>query len=1115
MFATLAGVSLFAQTVVPSASVFGAGYSQELEDAYNWAYGKSITTMSPIENANMYGAITRAEMAKMLANWAKDKGETPDTSKACNFSDTASVKGDLATAIVEACQLGLMGQGITSFRPYDTISRAEFGTALSRALWGNKYEGGTPYYTNHLNALKAAGIMTQIANAESTKEVRGYVMLMLMRSEGGSEVSEETDCDDPLVVLACNSDSDACPAACKEDSKDEDTKVRSGDLAVTAEAAEGKKVVTTGISDMDTLTFKTSEEVEISKITLERYGYNSDDSDKITGIWLEDENGNIIADAKTLTKDKVTLSIKKDYRKVDGEYVATIVVETKGASKGTIGFKVTDVDSTAKNLNVDNYDPYTYEIIDYVGSAVTLEIKGSAKNYNYEEWESYEIARLKVKATNKDITVKGFTLTNNLKGETEKAIDMKEFLDELTVTVDSKEIKAKASVNKDDELVVSFDDVDVAMNKSALFVLSASFKEFDAYGDAVKYEIAKDSDFNAVEKKNWTRVTLTNNAKPWYKHTFAGGKIKLTNKKLGNVDAAQASQWTIVAEWNITVTESLSKLNFDIDATGDGAQYIETFTMVVNGDEFEATKVDLSKSKTCATYVQNDIVIGDVVQSADGSKYYVAKIAKADCAVAGDWTEYTATNLARYNFKNVDVEKSGKIQFKVDILDNPAAKAKTINFSAFNKSAFDWAKYDSTNKYVAIADVAGSISFSKVTLQEAKASLENKLTKDVEFLQNETNRKVVFDGTYTAKKADIDLNKFAIAWAGIGNGHKVTFYLFVDGEEVADTDVFATSDTDTTKDETFSDVRVEAGKSVNVKVEAEVEAYWTIDAGKTEYKLPSYTLVIRWTDVNWNEDTGKGYDALVSMKIKAKGSVTIPSAKDDNTALLKAQNATVAKFTVKPSNGNEWITLEDLELSLWAGTNATKKVNDVDTAIAAGDLRVKVGGVEYDLEDGKYSVNEEIPTEGLVVEVTVKPEVLGKVVLSVDKVNGKGFGNTYSKYFVPSLVTFVKQDEQSTSTEYELFVEHSDDAYSVKEFKLFKTLADGTCDTDSFKQIDSALSENESFTIMRGSDPVEICKVTYQVYEGTNKVWGVVSIDKATYKDYFKVNGKELAIPKA
>jgi len=47
------------------------------------------------------------------------------------------------------------------------------------------YNGGTPYYTAHLNALKLAGIMTQISNP-SMKEIRGYVMIMMMRTyEGG------------------------------------------------------------------------------------------------------------------------------------------------------------------------------------------------------------------------------------------------------------------------------------------------------------------------------------------------------------------------------------------------------------------------------------------------------------------------------------------------------------------------------------------------------------------------------------------------------------------------------------------------------------------------------------------------------------------------------------------------------------------------------------------------------------------------------------------------------------------------------------------------------------------------------------------------------------------
>jgi hypothetical protein len=79
---------------------------------------------------------------------------------------------------------------------------------------------------------------------------------------------------------------------------------------------------------------------------------------------------------------------------------------------------------------------------------------------------------------------------------------MGEFLDKLTVKVDGSEVKGlKYSVNKDDELVISFDEMTIDMNKSALFVISASLKDFDDYGDAVAYYLEDNSDINAVEKK--------------------------------------------------------------------------------------------------------------------------------------------------------------------------------------------------------------------------------------------------------------------------------------------------------------------------------------------------------------------------------------------------------------------------------------------------------------------------------------------------------------------------------------------------------------------------------------------------------------------------------------
>jgi hypothetical protein len=107
--------------------------------------------------------------------------------------------------------------------------------------------------------------------------------------------------------------------------------------------------------------------------------------------------------------------------------------------------------------------------------------------------------------------------------------------------------------------------------------------------------------------------------------------------------------------------------------------------------------------------------------------------------------------------------------------------------------------YDSNNDD-AKPNAAGSISFSDLTVTEAKAALENNADDTVEFIVKETNRKVVFDGTYTAKKADIYLDSFKIDGAAFTHG-TVTFYLYLDGEEVADADLNTVED--------FSKVKVE------------------------------------------------------------------------------------------------------------------------------------------------------------------------------------------------------------------------------------------------------------------------------------------------------------------
>lgn len=156
-------------------------YSRELNNAFEFAHRNQITTMENIDKANMDDPLIRIAMAKMLSQYAINiLKKTPDTNKICKFSDVSEqLDADYNNWVTLACQLGIMGVWIDKFRPNDEVTRAEFGTALSRMLYGTA-DWDWAYYKPHLEVLKKLWIISN--DNPDLKELRGYVMLMLMRS---------------------------------------------------------------------------------------------------------------------------------------------------------------------------------------------------------------------------------------------------------------------------------------------------------------------------------------------------------------------------------------------------------------------------------------------------------------------------------------------------------------------------------------------------------------------------------------------------------------------------------------------------------------------------------------------------------------------------------------------------------------------------------------------------------------------------------------------------------------------------------------------------------------------------------------------------------------------
>jgi hypothetical protein len=131
--------------------------------------------------------LTRIAMAKMLSQYAVNVlWIKPDATRNNEFADVSDkLDTEYGDWVTLAYKLWIMWINMPNneFRPYWYVTRAEFATALSRLLYNTsdwEYEKTSKYYVPHINKLAYEWILTN--TNPYMKELRGYVMLMLMRS---------------------------------------------------------------------------------------------------------------------------------------------------------------------------------------------------------------------------------------------------------------------------------------------------------------------------------------------------------------------------------------------------------------------------------------------------------------------------------------------------------------------------------------------------------------------------------------------------------------------------------------------------------------------------------------------------------------------------------------------------------------------------------------------------------------------------------------------------------------------------------------------------------------------------------------------------------------------
>jgi len=172
-------------------------FGQEQIDAYKWALENGITTMKTVEDARLDEPLTRAELAKMMVVYIQKVLEkSPVVTWDVNYPDVKVEEiWDLVDYVKLAYQYQIMwinadGTPIELFNPHGIVSRWEYATVFSRVLFGAKFnKEGADFYTNHLEALKTAWILTNML--PTIQEMRGWVMLMMYRSSQNGEAIEK------------------------------------------------------------------------------------------------------------------------------------------------------------------------------------------------------------------------------------------------------------------------------------------------------------------------------------------------------------------------------------------------------------------------------------------------------------------------------------------------------------------------------------------------------------------------------------------------------------------------------------------------------------------------------------------------------------------------------------------------------------------------------------------------------------------------------------------------------------------------------------------------------------------------------------------------------------
>jgi len=920
-------------------NVLKAGYSADLEDAYNYAFENEATTMASIDEANVYGQLTRSNMAKMLSNrWEKVLGLTPDTSKTCEFTDVANVSEELQGYIKTSCELGLMWVWVTKFRPNDKVSRAEFGTVLSRALRGDKNNGATPYYADHLAALEDAGIMTDISNPSMT-EVRGYVWIMMKRAEDKGVATPST-CKDPMVAIACalNQTDAACPVECRDEVNNE---VKAWNLNV--DLASNNPDAMSIPNNAPSLTYAIfdvkawSEDVTVRSLDVTRMGlWSKADFSK---IWIENADWVRVSARQTIgTDDNASLTFSPALVvKSNGTETLSLVAKMWGTTTppNINYFKLVDMDTSAADINGLPLISNAMTTSNYTVATVTSTVQWSNTTYQIGE-TNQEFAQWKLanNSSTKDMLLRTLTVKN------EWTARIADDTANLGVYINGSKISWTPIYNGE-SITFPLEDYLLEAGKSQVAYIRGDTVATDQASDTIIFTVRYSEDFNAIEKTSGFGIShdLDTKTSPTLSKTYT---IQWGDTTLMKSSTAPASQTK--AKWATNVTFLEAKLSVKQDFYADSVK-LNIYSNTDNGGVQTNWAAALKNFKL---YIDGKIVSTLTMDASDYTDCHADTTLGAwgsKCTLIFDST----VNVAKWN---KTIKLIGEIESNAGAYKFRAEIAWIANGGTFTPAAFTNAKYTSNDK--AIQPIAGTVTAGDVTIGTSNVTItENSWTPVGQNVVAWTQGLSIAKYTLKANDADdlkITSMKFTLIGGGVDGRDIPSANLYINGVQAWSTKYFSTSNVGSVE---FNSINVTIPSNQQVVVELKGNLTNSA-AGTLQVDLTSLDVKdSSTTDATANGLVLSTYSLAtntvnsVSLTVGTVGTVTANN--NSNSAVsnvLVASNVEqeLGKFTFASQYDAIKITNLYLETLDWA--SLTAQVNDTTPAA------VVIGGVYTAIIDG-------------------------------------------------------------------------------------------------------------------------------------------------------------------